>query len=124
MKRDLQNAKIGGVCAGLAKTMGVPVLVMRLVFLVGLLWATLTFWVYLILWLVMPVGTQMHFLENLDKIRRQNGWFTGVCGGLAEYLGMNAFLLRVLWAFSIFWLGFGLIPYCVLWVCIPKKESS
>ena len=121
LSRSKKNALIGGVCAGLARSLGVPIMLMRLVFLFGLLWATLTFWIYLILWLVMPVGAEMHFLDDLNNIRRQNGIVAGVCGGLGEYLGISAGILRLLWIVAIFFFGFGLIPYVILAICIPKK---
>lgn len=37
-----------------------------------------------------------------------NRMLAGVCGGLAEYFGMNATLLRILW--SVVTLATGIIP--------------
>ncbi len=48
------NKKIAGVCAGLAEYVDMDPTVMRVLFAVGLLFGTLTFWVYVILLFVMP----------------------------------------------------------------------
>ena len=123
LMRDKKNGKIGGVCAGMAAAFGVPVLAVRLVALFGLLWVGLTFWAYLILWACLPVDSGRQLFEGLDQVRRdpENAVIAGVCGAVADYLGTKAFVVRIAWAVAIFWFGFGLIPYIVLWVCIPKK---
>ena len=51
---DRQNKQIAGVCAGIANYLEVDVTVIRILFLVGLLFGTLGFWVYLIVWIVAP----------------------------------------------------------------------
>ena len=125
LKRDTKNGMIGGVCAGMAASFGVPILAVRFVALFGLLWVGLTFWAYLILWLCLPAGTEQHFLDGLNGIRRdpKNTVIAGVCGALAEYLGVNPVAIRIAWLVAIFWFGFGLVPYLVLWICIPKKTD-
>ena len=45
----------------------------------------------------------------------------GVCAGLAEYLDMDITIVRLLFAFGIFIVGVGLIPYIILWIVLPKK---
>jgi phage shock protein PspC (stress-responsive transcriptional regulator) len=54
LKRDIDNKMIGGVCAGIANHMDIDTSIVRLIFLAGLLFGSLSFWIYLILWLVMP----------------------------------------------------------------------
>ena len=54
--RDSDDKMIGGVCSGLGFYLGAdPVLVMVL-FLIALLFGTLGFWVYLIIWIVAPLA--------------------------------------------------------------------
>ncbi len=48
------NKKIAGVCAGLAEYMDIDPTIMRVVFALGLFLGTFSFWVYLILALVLP----------------------------------------------------------------------
>jgi phage shock protein PspC (stress-responsive transcriptional regulator) len=46
----------------------------------------------------------------------------GVCGGMAEYLGMDPTLVRILWVvISIASFGVGILGYIVFWVAAPEK---
>ena len=49
----------------------------------------------------------------------------GVCGGIAEFLGLDATLVRVLYVLLSIVPGTlvgGLIVYIVLWAVIPERE--
>ncbi len=48
-------------------------------------------------------------------------WIGGVCGGLAEYFGWNANLIRLLFVLSCLLPGPQFIIYLVLWIIIPKQ---
>ncbi|HVN07797.1 MAG TPA: PspC domain-containing protein [Patescibacteria group bacterium] len=48
----------------------------------------------------------------------------GVCAGLAEYLGMDVSLVRVLAAVSIIFYGIGLVAYLVAWIVIPEEQLA
>ncbi len=50
----------------------------------------------------------------------------GVCGGLAEYFGVDATLLRVVWAILTLVTGlvFGAVAYLVAWVLMPAAPSA
>lgn len=56
---------------------------------------------------------------------RSNRMIAGVCGGLADYLGMDPTLVRLLYVgISIISVAFpGLIVYIVLALVIPEEES-
>ena len=56
---------------------------------------------------------------------RKNKVIAGVIGGLAEYLGVNATLLRVLYVLvSILSVAFpGILVYLILWMSIPKEAE-
>lgn len=43
----------------------------------------------------------------------------GVCGGIAEYLGIDPTIVRVLWALAVFGAGVGLLAYFVLAIIMP-----
>ena len=61
------------------------------------------------------------------KLRRsRNKMIAGVCSGLAEWLGWDATLVRVLYVvISIVSMAFpGTIIYLLLWVIMPGPESS
>jgi len=48
----------------------------------------------------------------------------GVCGGIAERLDIDSTLVRVLFALSIFFGGFGIFAYVVLWILVPKGSAG
>ncbi|MCQ2297318.1 MAG: PspC domain-containing protein [Bacteroidales bacterium] len=48
------QGKIAGVCAGLAQYFDVDVTLVRILFLLALIFATGGLWIYLICWLFMP----------------------------------------------------------------------
>jgi phage shock protein C len=48
----------------------------------------------------------------------------GVCGGIAEYLGIDATLIRLVWIFATFFGGSGIIAYVVAWLVMPLKENN
>lgn len=47
----------------------------------------------------------------------------GVCGGIGEYLGVDATLVRLLWAI-VACSGTGLLAYIVAAVIIPERPGS
>ena len=55
---------------------------------------------------------------------RKHRIIAGVCGGLADWLGWNVTLVRVLYVVvSIFSAGFpGILAYIILWVVMPDSS--
>ncbi len=47
----------------------------------------------------------------------------GVCGGLAEYFGIDSLLVRLVFVALIFINGIGIILYIVLMIIMPKAQS-
>ena len=56
LQRDKQHKVIGGVCAGLANYFDIDATLLRLLFAFMILFAGTGFWLYIILWIVMPAG--------------------------------------------------------------------
>jgi phage shock protein C len=56
---------------------------------------------------------------------RSNRMIAGVCGGLAEWLGWDPTLVRILYiVVSVVSAAFpGLLVYLVLWLVMPERES-
>lgn len=53
--RLVNDKKLGGVCAGLARYFGIDVSIMRVAYLIlTILTGSLLFWLYLILWIILP----------------------------------------------------------------------
>ncbi len=61
--------------------------------------------------------------RKLFRSRRYR-MFSGVCGGLAEYAGMDPTLMRLLVALAIFATGIlpGIIAYIVAAIIIPEEQ--
>ena len=59
-------------------------------------------------------------------VRRRNGrMLAGVCAGVADYLGVDTTLVRVLWAVvSLVTGGAGVLAYLVAWIIIPGEDEK
>lgn len=53
--RDSLNKSIGGVCSGLAIYFGIDTLLIRIIFVIAFFMGSAGFWVYLILWVAVPL---------------------------------------------------------------------
>jgi phage shock protein PspC (stress-responsive transcriptional regulator) len=69
-------------------------------------------------------------LQPLPKergLRRsvRNRWIAGVCGGIAEWLGWDPTLVRVLYVLvSLFSAAFpGILIYVILWILMPESDD-
>jgi len=48
----------------------------------------------------------------------------GVCGGLAEYINIDALIVRIIWAVAFFVGGIGFLAYIACWIIIPENPSA
>ncbi|RME63835.1 MAG: PspC domain-containing protein [Caldilineae bacterium] len=59
------------------------------------------------------------------KRSRTDRIFLGVCGGIGKALGMDANLVRLIWAaFSIGSLGTGVLVYVLVGLLLPEEEPA
>ena len=57
------------------------------------------------------------------KLKRSNNKvLAGVCGGLAEYFGIDATIVRVIYALLVICGGVGVLLYVLLMLIMPKAE--
>ena len=64
---------------------------------------------------------------NKDRLTRSNNRvIAGVCAGLAEWLGWDIAMVRVLYlVISIFSAGFpGVLAYIILWIVMPEENRG
>ncbi|WP_277595976.1 PspC domain-containing protein [Prevotella marseillensis] len=55
-----------------------------------------------------------------DKDRK----IAGVCGGLADYFGIDSTIVRILWALAVMVsYGTGFILYLVFWLIVPREKN-
>ena len=71
LQRDTTNKVIGGVCSGLANYFNIDAALLRVLFVLMFLCASAGFWLYIILWIVMPAGQGIqneasHFVSSDD----------------------------------------------------------
>lgn len=62
--------------------------------------------------------------KNTLKRSRQHRLIAGVCGGLADWLGWDVTLVRVLYVLiSLLSAAFpGLLAYIILWIIMPDAD--
>ena len=48
----------------------------------------------------------------------------GVAGGVARRFGLTSTLVRLAWVASVFFGGFGIAAYLLLWVALPKDAPE
>lgn len=44
----------------------------------------------------------------------------GVCGGLAEFFGIDATIIRIIWVLALFFAGSGLLVYLIFAIVMPS----
>jgi phage shock protein C len=47
----------------------------------------------------------------------------GVAGGIAQRFGFSSTLVRLAWVASVFFGGFGILIYLILWIALPKHPA-
>ena len=55
--------------------------------------------------------------------RSNNKMIGGVCAGIADYLGLDPTIVRIVWVLMLFFAGFGILLYLILWIIMPKASG-
>jgi phage shock protein C len=58
--------------------------------------------------------------KRLER-KAEGRWLAGVCAGLADYLGVDATLIRVIFAVLTVFGGFGALAYFLAWALMPEE---
>ena len=63
---------------------------------------------------------------NGKKLNRsdENKMLAGVCGGIAEYFGVDPTLIRLAWVVFSLLGGSGLLAYILAAIIIPRDDSN
>ena len=63
---------------------------------------------------------------NGNKLYRsdENKMLAGVCGGIAEYFGVDPTLIRLAWVVFSLLGGSGLLAYILAAIIIPRDDSN
>lgn len=63
------------------------------------------------------IGRKLYLSDKDRKI-------AGVCGGLADYFGIDSTIIRILWALAVMVsYGTGFILYLVFWLIVPRERN-
>jgi phage shock protein PspC (stress-responsive transcriptional regulator) len=121
------DGKIAGVCAGLADYLDVDVTLVRALWIaISIVPGAIVGGIvaYVLAWVVMPEGLPTRSALTHRLVRSTtNVKIAGVCGGIAEYLGADATLIRVLWIVLSVVPGAligGVLAYLAAWLIVPK----
>ena len=60
---------------------------------------------------------------NYRWVRASDGALAGVCKGLGQALGIETWMLRVIWIISVLWFGTGFLFYLILAVSLPRVDQ-
>lgn len=55
---------------------------------------------------------------------RKNRIIAGVCGGFAEYFGVDPTLVRLIWILITLAWGAGFLLYIIAWLIMPEEEEG
>ena len=140
--RDENHKVLGGVCSGLANYFNIDTWVVRIIFV--LLFGVLLI-PYIILWIAVPSSATTEIGGVRKKLYRDSDdkIVAGVCSGIANYFGINAWIPRILFllpflSFATRWGNWGdfpnflsvgfspgsLIIYIILWLVLPEAVST
>ena len=130
--RRSSAGRLGGVCAGIAEYLDADVTLIRLVWLIlsvvpgGIVGGVVA---YLVAWMIMPDATEPAIDDGGRRLTRSlvDRRIAGVCGGLAEYLGLDSTVVRVVWAILAIVPGgiiLGVFAYFVAWFIMPEPAGA
>ncbi len=61
--------------------------------------------------------------KRLYRSRREK-MLSGVCGGIAEYFGLDPVLVRIIWVvLALASLGTAILIYLLLWLIVPERPG-
>jgi phage shock protein PspC (stress-responsive transcriptional regulator) len=125
LMRDQKRKILGGVCAGLANYFNVDALWIRLIFALLTFAYGVTFFIYIIMWIIVPGSFDLDEPIVGKKMYRdpENKIIGGVAGGVAAFLGIDRIAVRVLFIVLTVAGGIGLFLYIVLWLILPEART-
>ena len=126
------EGKIAGVCAGLAAYFGVDVTVVRLVWVIlsivpGVFIGGLV--AYIAAWILTPVARPQDHVVPVGRLARSetDKQIAGVCGGLAEFFGVDSTIVRLAAVILAIYPGAiigGVVAYLIAWFIMPARPAT
>jgi len=126
------EGKIAGVCAGLAAYFDTDVTIVRLVWVIlsiipGVFIGGLV--AYIAAWILAPVASPQDHRPLGRRLARSetDRQIAGVCGGLAEYFGLDSTLVRLAAVVIAIYPGCvigGIVAYLIAWFIMPARPAA
>lgn len=65
-------------------------------------------------------------MNETRKLQRStsNKMIAGVCAGIGKYFNLDPTIIRVLYVLMVFFAGFGILLYLILWLVIPSESQQ
>ena len=123
--RDHNRKILGGVCAGLGHYFNIDPVWPRLLFALLVLGSYGgLFLVYIVLWIVLPVSSELEDEPSVKKMYRSpDKVIGGVANGVAAFFGVDVVIIRLLFVITTIFFGTGLVIYIVLWIALPEAKT-
>jgi phage shock protein C len=126
------EGKFAGVCAGLAAYFDTDVTIVRLVWVIlsiipGVFIGGLV--AYIAAWILAPVASPQDHRALGRRLARSetDKQIAGVCGGLAEYFGLDSTLVRLAAVIIAIYPGCvigGIVAYLIAWFIMPARPGA
>jgi len=127
------EGKVAGICAGLAAYFDADVTIVRLVWVIlsvipGVLIGGLI--AYIVAWILTPVATvdEQPVIVGKRLTRSDtNKQIAGVCGGLADFFGVDSTIVRLAAVVIAIYPGAvigGVIAYLIAWFIMPRSAAE
>ena len=124
LHRNINDKVIAGVASGISNYFQVDPIIIRIIFLASLFAGGFGFFAYIICWIGIPakdgseqIITRRYYRDMDDKV------IGGVAMGIAKYFSVDVSIIRILFIVSIFFGGFGIIVYFILWFITPEAKT-
>jgi phage shock protein PspC (stress-responsive transcriptional regulator) len=123
--RDQKRKILGGVCSGLGNYFNVDPVWIRLLFVLLTFGYGLILIAYIILWIAVPGSYDLDEPQITKKLYRDpdKKVLGGVASGLAAYMKMDLFVVRLIFVVTAVFGGVGFIAYIVFWIVAPEARS-
>ena len=122
--RNINDKVIGGVASGISNYFKIDPLITRIIFITMAFFGGFGLLAYIICWIGIPAGNdsesiirKRYYRDSDEKV------LGGVAMGVANYFSIDVSLVRILFLISIFFGGFGVLIYFILWFITPEATT-
>ena len=122
--RNIHDKVIGGVASGISNYFKIDPLITRIIFITMAFFGGFGLLAYIICWIGIPAGNdsesiirKRYYRDSDEKV------LGGVAMGVANYFSIDVSLVRILFLISIFFGGFGVLIYFILWFITPEATT-